>query len=56
MRKIYCQKLDIVLNEFEMFPNKISIIGGNSGLQVVLVITNGMSEEELGNRVNTMII
>ena len=47
MRKVYRQKLEIVLNQLKFFPDKISIIGGNSGLQVVLVINNGMSEEEL---------
>lgn len=47
MRKVYRQKLDIVFNLLKAYSNQISIIGGNSGLHVVLKIKNGMSEEEL---------
>ena len=50
MRKIYRQKLDLVINTFRIHTNKISIIGGNSGLHIVLVIDNDMCEEELVQR------
>ncbi|WP_042349415.1 PLP-dependent aminotransferase family protein [Bacillus massiliigorillae] len=50
MRKVYRHKLDIVTGMLKLYTDKISIIGGNSGLQVVLVVNNGMSEEELVQR------
>ena len=47
MRKVYRQKLDLVTNLLKIYSNQISLIGGNSGLHVVLRIENGMSEKEL---------
>ena len=47
MRKVYRQKLDAVINLLKVYSKHISIIGGNSGLHVVLMIENGMSEKEL---------
>ena len=47
MRKVYRQKLDTVINLLKVYSKQISIIGGNSGLHVVLMIENGMSEKEL---------
>jgi len=47
MRKVYRQKLDIVINLLKIYSKQISIIGGNSGLHIVLIIENGMSEKEL---------
>ncbi|MGM9925705.1 MAG: PLP-dependent aminotransferase family protein [Bacillus sp. (in: firmicutes)] len=50
MRKVYRQKLDLVTNTIKAITGRISIIGGNSGLHVVLAVNNGMSEEELVHR------
>lgn len=50
MRKIYRQKLEIVIHTIKTLTNKITIIGGNSGLHAVLVINNGMTEEDLVQR------
>lgn len=50
MRKVYRQKLETVIHTLKSLTNKISIIGGNSGLHVVLVIDNGMNEDELVQR------
>ena len=47
MRKVYRQKLDIVIDLLKVYSEQITIIGGNSGLHVVLLIENGMSEKEL---------
>jgi len=47
MRKVYRQKLDAVINLLKVYSKQISIIGGNSGLHVVLMIENGMSEKDL---------
>ncbi|GAJ99630.1 LOW QUALITY PROTEIN: predicted transcriptional regulator of pyridoxine metabolism [Geomicrobium sp. JCM 19055] len=47
MRKIYRRKLDIVLQELKPYEDSLTIIGERSGLHVVLVITNGMTETEL---------
>lgn len=53
MRKVYRHKLETVIGVLKPFQNKISIIGGNSGLHIVLVVKNGMSEEELVQRAAT---
>ena len=50
MRKLYRQKLEKVLELLKNYSDKISIIGGNSGLQLLLVVKNGMNEEELVSR------
>ncbi|MFS0784523.1 PLP-dependent aminotransferase family protein [Bacillus sp. 1P06AnD] len=47
MRKVYRQKLDMVLRIIRKEVDFITVIGGNSGLHVVLVIDNGQGEEEL---------
>ena len=50
MRKVYRQKLDIVMNALKSYCEQIAIIGGHSGLHIVLQIKNGMMEEELVER------
>ena len=50
MRKVYRQKLELVLCQLKSYSQQISIIGGHSGLHVVLQIQNGMTEEELVER------
>ena len=50
MRKVYRHKLDLVGNILKVYNNQISIIGGHSGLHVVLVVNNGMTEKELVER------
>lgn len=50
MRKVYRQKLELVLCRLKSYSQQISIIGGHSGLHVVLQIQNGMTEEELVER------
>ncbi|MGM9926433.1 MAG: PLP-dependent aminotransferase family protein [Bacillus sp. (in: firmicutes)] len=50
MRKMYRQKLSTVIGILKAFSHQITIIGGNSGLHVVLVVNNGMDEEELVQR------
>ncbi|WP_050613926.1 MocR-like pyridoxine biosynthesis transcription factor PdxR [Bacillus testis] len=47
MRKVYRGKLDIVLRVLKGHSDSISLIGGQSGLHVVLVVDNGLSEEAL---------
>ena len=47
MRKVYRQKRDIVISTIRACTDQISIIGGNSGLHIVLVVDNGMTEVEL---------
>lgn len=49
MRKIYRRKLDKTLELIKPFK-EIQVIGEQSGLHIVLVIKNGMREEELVER------
>ncbi|RAS86401.1 PLP-dependent aminotransferase family protein [Priestia endophytica] len=50
MRKIYRRKLEKVLELLNPYRDKLSIIGEHSGLHIVLVVNNGMSEEDLVQR------
>lgn len=50
MRKIYRRKLEKVLDRLKPYEKDIEIIGGHSGFHVVLVVKNGMGEEELVER------
>lgn len=50
MRKIYRRKLEKVVDLLKRHQEYISIIGEQSGLHIVLVVKNGMSEEELVQR------
>ncbi len=52
MRKLYRRKRDIVLQAMKPYENQLSIIGERSGLHIVVVIKNGMSEEELVQAAN----
>ncbi|RKQ31341.1 PLP-dependent aminotransferase family protein [Oceanobacillus halophilus] len=47
MRKIYRRKLDKILEIMKAHQRKVEIIGEHSGLHIVLVVKNGMTEEEL---------
>ncbi|GAK14747.1 PLP-dependent aminotransferase family protein [Geomicrobium sp. JCM 19039] len=47
MRKIYRRKLDTVIQLLRPYENTLQIIGEHSGLHIVLVIKNGMTENEL---------
>jgi len=47
MRKIYRRKRDIVLPLMRPYEHQLRIIGERSGLHIVVVVKNGMSEEEL---------
>ncbi|WP_156291986.1 MocR-like pyridoxine biosynthesis transcription factor PdxR [Oceanobacillus salinisoli] len=47
MRKIYRKKLDKTLELIKPYNDKVEVIGEQSGLHIVLVVKNGMSEEEL---------
>lgn len=49
MRKIYRRKLDKVIALFKPYP-QITIIGEQSGLHIVLIVKNGMTEETLIQR------
>jgi len=50
MRKIYRRKLERVLELLKPYQDKLSIIGGHSGLHIVLMVNNGMDEKELVRR------
>lgn len=50
MRTLYQRKRDIVLQILKPYENKIKVIGAQSGLHIVLQITNGMSEKQLIER------
>ncbi len=54
MRKLYRRKRDIVLQAMKPYENQLSIIGERSGLHIVVVIKNGMSEEELVQAANNV--
>ncbi|WNS74203.1 PLP-dependent aminotransferase family protein [Bacillus sp. DTU_2020_1000418_1_SI_GHA_SEK_038] len=47
MRKIYRRKLEKVVELLKPYQDKLAIIGEHSGLHIVLVVNNGMSEGEL---------
>ncbi|MGE7660549.1 PLP-dependent aminotransferase family protein [Peribacillus sp. NPDC097197] len=47
MRKVYRRKLEKVLELFKPLHQQITIIGERSGLHVVLIVKNGMNEEDL---------
>ncbi|WP_054705087.1 PLP-dependent aminotransferase family protein [Bacillus sp. JCM 19041] len=47
MRKIYRRKLEKVLSLLKPYEEKLSIIGERSGLHIVLIVKNGISEDEL---------
>lgn len=47
MRKIYRRKLEKVIELLKPYHELLSIIGEHSGFHIVLVVNNGMSEEEL---------
>ncbi|WP_085993213.1 PLP-dependent aminotransferase family protein [Oceanobacillus senegalensis] len=47
MRKIYRRKLDKTLEFLRPYKKQIEVIGDQSGLHIVLVVKNGMNEEEL---------
>lgn len=47
MRKLYRRKLEKVIELLKPYEDKLSIIGEHSGLHIVLVVNNGMSEDEL---------
>lgn len=50
MRKIYRRKLEIVTELLKPYAEQISVIGEKSGLHLVLVIDNGLSEQQLVER------
>lgn len=50
MRKIYRRKLEKVLELLKPYQDKLFIIGEHSGLHIVIVVNNGMSEEDLVQR------
>lgn len=47
MRKIYRRKLEKVLELLKPYQDKLSVMGEHSGFHIVLVVNNGMTEEEL---------
>lgn len=47
MRSIYKSKHDVLLNELKTWGNTVEIHGENSGLHVLMMVNNGMSEERL---------
>ncbi|AXI08348.1 aminotransferase class I/II-fold pyridoxal phosphate-dependent enzyme [Oceanobacillus sp. 143] len=47
MRKIYRRKLDRTVDLLKPYQEKVSVIGGQSGLHIVFVVRNGMTEQEL---------
>ncbi|RDW17260.1 PLP-dependent aminotransferase family protein [Oceanobacillus chungangensis] len=50
MRKIYRRKLDRTVDLLKPYQEKIAVIGGQSGLHIVIVVRNGMTEQELVER------
>ena len=50
MRKIYKRKREFLVNEIKNNFNNVEIIGTNSGLHLLIKISNNMSEEELIER------
>ncbi|MBM7714606.1 GntR family transcriptional regulator/MocR family aminotransferase [Bacillus thermophilus] len=47
MRKIYRKKLEKTLDILKPYQNKVEVIGEHSGLHIVLVVKNGMNEQDL---------
>lgn len=47
MRKIYRRKLEKTLDLLKPHQDKVEIIGEHSGLHILLVVKNGMDEQEL---------
>ena len=54
MRKIYHQKHDCMLKAFRCFGNSISITGEYAGLHFVVTFENGLSEEEICTRAESV--
>ncbi|WP_110927943.1 MocR-like pyridoxine biosynthesis transcription factor PdxR [Bacillus massiliglaciei] len=50
MKKVYRRKMDLVMDVLKPYKDKIGVIGGQSGLHIVLNLLNGMKEEELVNK------
>ena len=50
MRKVYRRKLEKVIELFKPYHRQIVIIGERSGLHIVLIVKNGMKEEDLIQR------
>ena len=49
MRSIYKSKHDFLLNELRTWGDSVKVFGENSGLHVLLMADNGMTEEKLVN-------
>ncbi|RDW20303.1 GntR family transcriptional regulator [Oceanobacillus arenosus] len=47
MRKIYRRKLERTIELLKSYQEKVAVIGGHSGLHIVLIVRNGMTEQEL---------
>lgn len=47
MRSIYKSKHDMLINEFRTWGNAVEVHGENSGLHLLIMINNGMSEDKL---------
>lgn len=47
MRKVYRRKLDNIIGLLKPYHEVLTIIGEHSGLHIVLVVNNGMGEQEL---------
>jgi len=47
MRKIYRRKLEKVLDLLKPYQDTLTVMGEHSGFHIVLVVNNGMTEEEL---------
>lgn len=47
MRSIYKSKHDVLLNELKTWGNSVKVFGENSGLHVLVMVDNGMTEEKL---------
>ncbi|WP_077213466.1 PLP-dependent aminotransferase family protein [Bacillus dakarensis] len=47
MRKVYRRKLEKVIEILKPYQDKVTVIGEQSGLHTVLVVNNGLNEQEL---------